>query len=256
MNPGFIAALLVMMIMTAFIFVILRTLAVHTGNKIRDHVVVQLQSYDVLLQKKETELKNLQKQIDQEKEKLSEDTINQNEYEEAPGGVIVTADARYRSNDFFLDYRYMKEQFVFNRREIISEIHANVIKQNSSDIILLLDDLLEKFNLDNVYKLSELSKIEQLEVIRDILTQKEKAYLEDYIKQTKEFNCLTFYQWLSMQRILNDRDILVKTAERNENFNDSGNNIHTQYDQSLCEGFQVFVGNKMYDYGIRKCVLI
>ena len=70
MNAGFIAALLVMVIMTAFTFVILNFLSVHTGDKIRDNIVNQIKFYDVLVKKKESELQVLKDQLENEKSKL------------------------------------------------------------------------------------------------------------------------------------------------------------------------------------------
>lgn len=256
MNSGFIAALLVMVIMTAFTFIILRMIAVNTGNKIRDNVIIQIKSYDVLIQKKEAELQAINKQIENEKIKVTDDTPEHLQYQQTPSGVFVIADVEYRSNDFGQDYRKLKEKFSFDRSEIIRNIYNQSIEQKQQDTSLLLDSLLDKISLDNVYKLTALTSAEQLEIIREIITKEERNILVDYVNQNEYFHCQAFYQWLYMQKKINDKQIVIRTAEINENYNNLGENINTEYDKNLCEGFQILIGNKMYDYGVRRRELI
>jgi hypothetical protein len=58
-----------------------------------------------------------------------------------------------------------------------------------------------------------------------------------------------------MQKTIMDQTLFVKTTEANTE-NTFGEAVQTQYDRNLCEGFQVLVGNKQYDYGVRKCELV
>lgn len=256
MNAGFIAALLVMIIMTAFTFVILNFLAVHTGDKIRDNIVNQIKFYDVLVKKKESELQVLKDQLEHEKSKLGDKRASSSEENTALSNVFVTPEYLYLNQDFVKDYRSIKEKFEFSKQEIIKGLYDeynNPQYQKERDI---LDDLSDKFSLANVYKMSAFSGTEQLEIIKDILTKEEKELLRDYILQNHSFNCLKFYQWLYVQRRIKDYRLYVNTAEKQESFDSLGNSVQTRYDSNLCEGIQIYVGNRLYDYGIRKCELL
>ncbi|HKL80139.1 MAG TPA: hypothetical protein VJ888_06850 [Mobilitalea sp.] len=256
MNSGLIAALFVMAILTAFTLVILRIISVNTGNKIRDNVITQMDSYVVLIQRKASELETIQKQIDIEQSRLQSGVNIPKNIEKAPPEVFQTADVEYRNFEFSRDYRNLKESFQFDRDKIIREISALSNESGLETNHGLLKGLLDKLTFDNVYKLSVLYETEQLEVIREILSIEESVLLEDYIKENKVFSCLAFYQWLYIKSQIEDRQVQVKTTEKGEDYSSLGTNIQTVHDTNLCEGFQILVGNKLYDYGVRKCELL
>lgn len=256
MNAGFIAALLVMVIMTAFTFVILNFLSVHTGDKIRDNIVNQIKFYDVLVKKKESELQVLKDQLENEKSKLEKKRESTSEDSGALSNVFVTPEYLYINQDFVKDYRYIKEKFEFNLKEIIKGLHDEYSSPQYQKDREILDELSDKFSLANVYKMSAFSETEQLEIIKDVLTKEEKELLRDYILQNHGFNCLKFYQWLYVQRRIRDYKLYVNTAEKQVSFDTLGNSVQTRYDSNLCEGIQIYVGNRLYDYGIRKCELL
>ena len=256
MNSGFIAALFIMIIMTAFSFLILHTIAVKATDKIRDNVVNQIKSYDTLIQKKEEELQALKLQIESESNKLVVDKRSDTPGNETLMGVFVTFDAVYRNDDFSKDYRNLKEHFEFNRLEVVTDIYKQYNGRKDQDNNKVLDGLIDKFSLENVYKISAFRSEEQLEIIEELLTKEEMSLLDEFREQSLGFNCLVFYHWLYVQRKIKDRKLLVKTAEDNENYDGIGELLQTQYDKNLCEGIQIYVGNKLYDYGIRNYELI
>lgn len=256
MNSGLIAALIVMVVMVVFTLVILKMIAASTGNKIRDNVISQLQTYEQLIQTKVTELNEIKKQIESEQEKLlKEDKVNEHG-ETALPELYVPAGVEYRDQELAEDYRYIKEQFSFDRRKIVNEIYRLCKEKRKEDNELLWMGLVEKFTFENVYKLSALEVEEQLEVIADILSEDEMAVLNEYTGRNKEFDCIRFYQWIYIQKQIHDKQIYVRSAEKNEDYHDIGESIEAVYDQNLCEGFQVLTGNQLYDYGIRKQELL
>lgn len=255
MSSDFIAALIVMLIMTVFTFVILKVIAENTGKAIRDHVISQLQVYDTLVQKKEEELSAIKKKIETEQKKLSENEKKINSRDNSGEGIIVTHDADYCRQDFASDYRSLKEKFAFDREQIIKEICKDNTSREDTRYQLILR-LLEKLTLDIVYKLTGFQSIEQLEILAEIIEGEEKQLLLEYCKDKEEFQCYDFYRWLHVQRLLLDRQLYVKTGEKNNSPKHPTDTIHFEYDEELCEGFQVLAGNKLYDYGVRRHELI
>lgn len=255
MSSDFIAALIVMLIMTVFTFVILKVIAENTGKVIRDHVISQMQVYDTLLQKKEEELSAIRKEIETEQIKLTEYTKQVNPTESIQEGVIVTHDADYCRQDFASDYRNLKEKFNLDREQILKEIcESNIFREDTK--YQLLQRILEKLTLDIVYKMSGFQSIEQLEILAEIIEGEEKQLLLDYCKDKKEFQCYDFYRWLHVQKLLLDRQIYVRSGDKDMGSMYSTEPFHFEYDEELCEGFQVLAGNKLYDYGVRRHELI
>ncbi len=257
MNSGFIAALLVMILLTAFTFFILRMVAASTGDKIRDNVITQVKSYDTLIQKKEAELQEIRKQIEHETNQLKKgEKSGLNNSQITPEGVIITADARYRNGDFVTDYKNIKNQFAFDQERIIQDIYLGYDAKQEEQEGKLLKELLSKLSLDIVYKISAFDSAEQLEIMGAIINQEEKSLMEEFLKLYGNFHCITFYHWLYMQKKIKCNAILVKSSKAGEDYKHISDSIEVQQDNNLCEGFQIFAGSKMYDYGIRRLELI
>lgn len=256
MNAGLLAALLVMVIMTAFVFVMLNVLAINTGDKIRDNIVNQIKFYDEIVQKKESELQVLKEQIENEKSKLKGEGDKASQDCRILSNVYVVPEYYYINQEFVKDYRNIKNKIRFNNNKIVQEICNGYNHPKYQKNHQILEELADKFSLENVYKVSAFSEAEQLEIIGELLTCDEKEILNSYMLQNKGFHCLKFYQWLYVQRQIRDYTVYVNTAEKTESFNELGKLIQTRYDGNLCEGIQIYVGNRLYDYGIRKCELL
>lgn len=255
MESALIAALLVMALMVTFTFIILRMISINAGNKIRDNVVSQVQSYDNLIDMKASELQELQKQIVLEKEKLSGTKEMPTQVQPTFVGTTTPSLADYRHYDFANDYAKLKEKLSYQYKNVVKEIYQTNNIEEDKDYIKTLNSLIDKLSFENVYKISSLDSEEQLEIIKEIVNEKEMLVLEKFL-DNKQFDCISLYQWLYMQRKLHDVQICVKVTDKEKKTQGYGEIISVEYDHTLCEGFQVFVGNKMYDYGVCKYELI
>lgn len=255
MNSSFIAAVIAMAIMTTFSYVILRVITVNTGNKIRDHVITQMETYDVLVKRKSAELEALHKQIEREQKQSSNHRLV-SITDESPPYVFLAKDVEYRSSDFSSDYINLKSCFHFDRIDIERTVkHINdtlEMKPNS----LVMDRLLEKLSFDNVYKIAILNPKDQFGIVQDILETDEQKLLEEFLKAKKEFDVTSFYHWLYVRKQFSNKEIKVKVADIRIIQEDFNSDVKFELDTDLCEGFQIYVGNKIYDYGIQKSELL
>ena len=255
MNAAFAVALIVMLLMIVFAFIIIRIIAYYTGNRIRDYAVEQMQAYDMLIQKKTAELNEIRNQLNAEKEKASRKDIMQIGDREIPE-VFVPSFAEYRNYGIFADYRKIKENFQYKEDDIKAQVELLLQEPQNDNRYHSLESLLLKLNIDNVYKISSLQPEEQLEVIREILNDQEKNILDEHLAGCTEFSCIDFYQWLHVQRVLSDNSIRIRSAQACELKGHKGKLISAEPDQGPCEGFQILSGNKLYDFGIRVSELV
>lgn len=256
MEGSFIGAVVAMLVLTAFSFIVLKASAIDTGSKIRDSVIRQIQSYDSLIQRKSSELNAITKKVEEKNKELLKDEDFENKAQTAFSEVVLPDHSEYLNNSFFTDYKRIRENFVFSRSEIIRVACDSVHEHDTGSKNVLFDGLADKFNFDNVYKLSALNQEEQLEVAGEIMTEDEKVLLDEFMENRAEFNGIDFYQWLYAARKLNDNVIHIKTSEMHEAFSIPGKISGTEYDGNICEGFQILCGNRLYDYGIRRFELI
>ena len=255
MEIGLISALVVMIVIVVFTFVFLRIAAENTGNKIRDNVICQIQTYDSLLEGKASELQRIKNQIEADKiAALKEKKVNKH-FDQFQTDIFLPVDVAFRSIDFYSDYRKIKDSFIYDKEKIIHELQHIIEENSNNERYIVLTGLLDKLSFESVYQLSVLNGDEQLEVIREIIATKEKTVLEEFITKEREFNILSFSQWLNVQKECSDTIVKVLIPEKEGDYN-FGDGVKTQYDMNLCEGFQIRTGTRLYDYGVRNNELI
>ncbi|NLC18353.1 MAG: hypothetical protein GX757_03870 [Clostridiales bacterium] len=250
MNAGFAVALIIMLLMLVFAFIIIRIIAYYTGNRIRDYAVEQMQAYDMLIRKKTEELNEIKNQLDAEKKKAAQKDMLQIDDKEIPE-VFAPPFAEYRNYELFSDYRRIKENFQYTEEDIKEQVELLLQDTQNDNRYQSLESLLLKLNNDNVYKISSLQPEEQLELISEIVNDDEKSLLNEYMADCKEFSCIDFCQWLYVQRVLSDNSIRIRCSQDCEITALKSKLVSIEPDQGLCEGFQIFRGNKLYDFGIR-----
>lgn len=150
-----------------------------------------------------------------------------------------------RKADFFSDYRKIREAFSVDSAEVIRTIPQNGQEQQVCYETAV--SILEKLSFEVLYRISGLSSKSQLEVLDEILEEREAAMLAEYVEVSgKEFDCTEFHTYVKSMKAKNDDTVYCyvapgRTAE-------SGAVI---VDDALCEGFQLLHGNLLYDYGLR-----
>lgn len=259
MTFAFIAALIVMVIMTVIAFIALRIITMGLAGKIKDNVVKQLQSYDFLIQRKEAELAAIKEQLDTEQSNYKFGSVLNGSNEQKLPDLYLPSTSEYMNYDFSEDYKKLKKHFLFDKHNINCAIEQLLQSQETEAGALskdnaVTDKILEKLSFDSMFKLAMLDSNEQQEIVEQLLLEEEKALLEEYIGDNKVFESFKFYDWLKNRQLLNDKQIRVKAAGFQQELNLDG--VLVEYDENLCEGFQIRIGNKLYDYGIRKCELV
>ncbi len=260
MDTGFIAALIVMLILTAFAFAALRFITIGLSGRIKDNVAKQLQSYDELIQRKEARLAAVMQELSNEESKYSGIRAAKGEAGEHLPEVFLPPVADYFNRGFAEDYRRLNEGFSFDIDKIIEELRH--LKQNTdkfSNRALaqrseLVGSLLGKLSFESIYSLSQVDGDEQLEIIRGIVSDLEMQLIDDFMLFNSSFDCIKFYNWLKTEILIKDMRIRIKSSKDLSSVQ-LPEDVVFEYDRNLCEGFQICIGNKLYDYGIRRCEL-
>lgn len=255
MEIGLISALVVMVVIVAFTFAFLKITAENTGSMIRDNVVCQIQTYDSLLQEKESELQLVKNRIEAEKAAALKERKVEKHFAQSPADIFLPPDVAFRSIDFYTDYKKIKNSFMFDKEKVLHEVQRIMEENGDTERHRVLAGLLDKLSFESIYRLSVLHGEEQLEVILEIISEEEKAVLEEFLAGEEEFNILSFYQWLNVQQKCSDTTVRILTSEKEAGY-DFADGVKIQYDMNLCEGFQIRTGTRLYDYGVRNNELI
>jgi hypothetical protein len=84
------------------------------------------------------------------------------------------------------------------------------------------------------------------------LSEDEYSLLEEFRTIRKSFDCLNFFEWLETESYRSDPAVVIRTGESKENLTWLNERIKMQYDSSICEGMQIILWNKLYDFSIQK----
>lgn len=259
MSYGFFAAaLIVMVVLTALAFIALRIVATSINERIKNNFIKQLQSYDSLIQKKEAELNAITNKVKLGQNNALETIASNNNLNRIVEDIFLPPDAEYICNDFSMDYKQIKESFSFDKEKVdqeLSKVYSQLNLIDAKNDYQVVAGILEKLTFNSIFKLSVIEGNEQIEIIKQVLDDKENKILEQYISDNTNFDCTKFYHWLDLKKLSLDRSIRVLTSD-NINYDGVPDNVSFIQDKNLCEGFQIRVGNKLYDFGIRKCELL
>lgn len=259
MNFGLFAAFIVMVILTAFAFIALRIVAASITGRIKDSVVKHLQSYDTLIQRKEAELAAITNEINRGQNRSSEEFAGKIISSQTVANIFLPPNSQFLNNDFSKDYRQLKERFSFNKEKVAEEVkkidaEISIMSEGKTDYQVVVG-ILDKLTFDSIFRLSILEDYEQIEIIQQVLDDNENLILDEFISQNANFDCTKFYHWLDMKKLSLDKSIRVLSTDETHS-QGLPENVRFILDKNLCEGFQIRVGNKLYDYGIRKCELL
>lgn len=248
MEPVFIAVVLVMIILIGFMAIVLHSLAVAAGIRIRTDMVKLLSSYDTVMEEKSKKIYQMQSELEElmrRKEEADVPVFRPVESSEpAVAQISIPESAEYRHGEFGRSYGLIKDHFMLNSRDedmIISK--AQTLAEGtwrSAAARRLYDEL----SFDTIFKMEQMNSEEQLRVLDTSLSDEDWTLLRDYCEESgmEDFSISRFCDWLEEISILESDAISVKTGKDEKK---EGSN-------HIFEGIQIMVGNQLLDYSINE----
>lgn len=260
MNITLLAVGLVMVLMIGFVLLILHGLSVSAGIKIRKDMIKLLESYDNVVDAKSRQIKQLQAQLEQlrqEQARLEEEAIlpaDSGGRETAAGEetpVMLPDAADYRHSDFADVYSTIRENFRVNIQDCGSLIEqvAQETENHPTGRGALAAELYKALSYETVFRMVQLPAQQQLEMLDTSLSDDDWTLLRDYCEMTqgRAFDVTRFRDWLGELAAMENNDIQVRVGDEQ-----LARKEDAQLCPKICEGVQIVVGNKLYDYSINE----
>lgn len=246
----YIVAFLVCAILVVILFFALRSTVKRIDYNTKKYFVDKLQDYDYLIEEKQQILDKLNKEIEENKNKLSK---NPNEEvkvikEKRQNNYNNISTAKYIDKDLFKKYKDIKEKFNFNYRDILNDFVESKLCGINNDYEIALH-IRESFTNEVIYKVMNLREKEQKKYINDLLDDNENKFIESFIDSSK-FNIKKLLSKLDTFINKNDPIIYVYTGDKNVDYNDINKNIKTIYDENINEGIKIHYKGTLYDYSL------
>lgn len=251
----FLVVMLVILLMNTFLFMVFKGIVANAGKLAQNNVVRQFSVYDELIEKKERKLHKLHEVLSTKKPRIPMDNGSKpaNKVVIPPINYFAIPEGEYLDADYFLhNYRTIRECFGVNCSQRIKDVLQRYSQDIYSSLVL---DILERFTLDLRFNLSTLEEQEQLEILKEVLNDEEQVFLDEYLRTHEPFDCLEFFDWLEVDAPRTDPRIFIRTCRQDQGFmriGDLDDRIRIQYDSTICEGIQIIMQNKLYDFSILK----
>lgn len=248
----FLAVIIVILLMNSFLFLVFKRIAVNVGKHAQNYVVRQLSAYDDLIKKKAQKLHELNEAINNEQAQMAKEPVQVTESVPKPINPFAFLPGNYLDTSFLGNYRKVREFFHFDHRLCIKNV-LELYDTEQEDIKSLLSrQILVRFSLENRFGIATMEEQDQLAVFKEMLNNEEQSLLEEYCASHPSFDCISFFDWLEVVSFRSNPEVVIRTGESKENLTWLNDRIRMEYDSSICEGIQVVLWNKLYDFSIQK----
>lgn len=255
----FISAVLVLVILIGFVLTIVIFLSRNTFTKIQEDMNRVISAYDSIIAAKTKNIEELELQKEQLNKKVEniievkqEEPKNDN-LSTGPGNTnnipissFILSSANYRNDSLASGYETIKNNFEYSEEDMRKEVKNLIGSEEDKNKYQIIKRFLSELEYNSIYELITKDSKSQLEFFRNKYSGEYSQLLDQYLKEIGDslnFDSVRFYDWLKRKSQEVSTIPKVRTSSRS---NDE------EFDPSICDGYQIYVGNKMYDYSISK----
>lgn len=266
-----IAAVVLIVIMLVFIFILFKNIIKRMDENAKKYFVNKMQDYDYILEEKQAKLEEIKSEIseikaenrnilkdDEEYETgdysnknnndIYEDSPKRDTYEEVKYNLNVPD---YRETQFFNNYKEVRKVFTVNNEKIIKEFIAEHKNLKEEKEYKSLEKLRKKFDEETIYGCLTLSSQDQIAILKDALTATEKKLVNfDELTKKNKFNVEDLIKYIDDRMEQIDPTICIYTNVLDKKYEEIDSNIITKEYCNMSEGIIIKYRNKIYDYSI------
>jgi hypothetical protein len=263
-----IVAVVLIIIMLVFVFILFDNIIKKMDENAKKYFVNKMHAYDYILEEKRDELKEIKNEITYAKEsnknilKLKEDNeeeqkeTNEENYKKnitfEPETIKYNLDVpEYRETQFFNNYKEVRKVFAVNNEKIIKDFIAEHKSPKEEKEYKELKNVRDKFSEQTIYEILTLNVEEQIKILEDALTDKEKKLVNfDKYNEGKNFNIRKFIKSIDNKMEQIEPTIYVYSNNANNHYEEIDKNIISMKYNNMSEGIIIKYRNRIYDYSI------
>lgn len=250
MTIGFVAVLIVMCILFAFILMAIIKLKGDIELQMRKKVDQVASKYEEMLHLKSEALKELQLE-QKEAEETIEVQSNAGSYDIDESSFIMKM-PEYEDESFAKNYRLVKKQFITPARSAMLNIVATLEQEKKDFNVHEFKELLALFDSDLQYAMFTLESHEQLEVMQTAVQNSvaKKRILNRFVQSQKEFEFKNFLDYVKDYIFYNDTSIYISSNSAQAPLRDAPAQVVFIEDDLILEGYTIRFKDHLYDCSI------
>lgn len=245
---AYIGSIIVIILLVAVSVMAVRWVSDSVGRSIKHRTLELISSYDELLDKKSAEL------AESAPTPVSAAPVRSAAVRQEPRNVqsnpadmlSALTGVSYRDSTVGATYRKIRDGFRFSPEEAMEQLNSDAPEQDSGRAGLLLEQL----DFDTCFKLSTLAPEEQYSVLSSALEDCGADLLEEYRQENNRFSIIEFYGWLKQLESSETGKIRMHVSPGSV-FDSIPEGVELVEDSTICEGFQLETGSRVYDYSIK-----
>lgn len=269
-----IAAVILIVIMLAFIFILFKNIIKRMDENAKKYFVNKMQGYDYILEEKQARLEKIKNEIneletshknilkDDDEEILEEKENKRNKRKEYASDKPVTSNLErqvkynlnvpnYRETQFFNNYKEVRKAFTINNEKIIKDFIAQNKNLKEEKEYRALKRLRKKFDEETVYGCLTLNTQNQRDILKETLTATEKKLVNlKKLLENPRFNIETILKYIDDRMEKIDPTIYIYTNVLDKKYEELDKNIVNKQYNNMSEGIIIKYRNKIYDYSI------
>ncbi len=245
MSANMIAAVIITVISCAVVIFAVILLSSGVLQKLKKEVFRYIKVYNKYMEEAVASEQNMEKSVETER------TEAVSELPKDPAIPFIARNVETQKKDFFADYIKIRSAFQNSAASALRKLPE--LSEEEASMGICVDELVQKLSFESMYRISCLQPEKQLQVLKEILSEKEWNLLEQYREETGVvFSVTEFYSYLQGKSKEFDRKVYLYSREPKElGIQANSEQLQICRDEMLCEGFQIIQGNRLYDYGLR-----
>lgn len=253
-----ISATIIVLIMLLFVFVLLKNIISRIGQNAKKYFVNKLEEYDYIVEEKEKQIDELTEEIKillknkAELDRYKMITLPKRKREMPKQQIYNLKVPKYREENFFYNYKELKQKFDFDKEELIKEfIKEHQSKKHERDYKTLCN-FRKKFDKEAIYQMMTLPGEEQINLLNMILTDSEKKIINihNIVEDNKSFTILGLFEKIDKMIIEIDPTINVYVSKYDKNYDYIDPYVKTNHYPNMSEGIIIEYKGKRYDFSI------
>ncbi len=259
----FVAVVIVLVVLIYFMVIVLRSVVGEVNQKVNGYFLKHLEEYDDQFEEKFTRMKEMNEKQEKMSRELRGLERELEAYKVSPFYVprpiprdIYIPTARYIDNDFFVEYKITKDKLMsIDKQQVIYNVMEKVPYTGDIDRYDLACEIISDLDFEGMYDLCSVSATEQMDILKEALTEDKNDLLLEYIEtldEDSQFDTIQFVDYVKSIRTKEDPHVYVSVGENELDYSEEEKNIICSVDSNICEGIKIIFQNKVYDYSIYK----
>lgn len=253
-----IASMIIIGIMLFFVFIMFRNIIKRINYNAKKYFINKLDAYNDIVGEKERQIEELTKEIEMLSEnkaaleKYRAKTIQTKKREQATKSSISLKVPKFREENFFYNYKELKQKFDFDKEELIKEFIKEHQNKDDEKAYKVLCNFKKKFNKEAIYQLMTLAGEEQIDILKNILTDREKKLIDidNIVEEKSKFSIAVLLKKIDEMIIEVNPIINIYVSKYDKNYDYIDPYIRTKQYARMSEGIIIEYKGKSYDFSI------